>query len=167
VGPHPRKTVLTDTSELVLVLLRLYKEPIPGSLFMQKLAFISMKEVPELEHLLLDARYRGKQYGPFSGVLRDAVNGLTDRKLVVSRPVPSDRFTKDLIGLTTEGARIADQILRRLPPPIVRSLESKCRGAKQLGYAGLLRYVYVNYPDFTQDSEIRQKVFDSFGRYSY
>jgi uncharacterized protein YwgA len=166
-GPRPVKTTPSSIEELALAILKTYKEPMPGSLFLQKLAFICIKEIADLHHLLHQADYKPKQYGPFSGSLRDAVESLVRKGLAFSTSVPSDQYRKDLIGLTPKGAIEADLVLSKTSDQVLGELTKKCRGAKQLGYSGLLRYVYAHYPDATSESKIRQKVFESFGRYSY
>jgi hypothetical protein len=143
-----------------------YREPIPGFLFLQKLAFISVFEIHELRPLRDEAKYRAEKYGPFSYELRRVLDTLVGTESVIIADVPSDRYERNLIGLSTKGLSRARELARLVDPETLKGLESRCRGARQLGYAGILRYVYSHYPSYANNSEIRDEVYESFGRFS-
>ena len=165
--PHPPKPADPRLRELVLTILWGYREHVPGSLFLQKLAFLCIFEIPELRDLKGLAGYRARQFGPFSVAVRIALQELETQGLVVVATVRSDRFNKDLIGLTPKGLETAREIAGGMNVGLLAEIERKCRGAKQLGYAGILRYVYSHYENYAEESEIRDEVFESFGRYSH
>jgi N-acetylglucosamine kinase-like BadF-type ATPase len=87
---------------------------------------------------------------------------LKEKKAVISKTYVSSTHNKEIFTLTPEGRRKAKEILEQIDKNVKKTLLYLCKGAKQLGYSGILRYTYTKYPQFTSQSEITENVFSSY-----
>ncbi len=60
--------------------------------------------------------------------------------------------------LTDKGMERAKKAYEKLDEKTRKNLDNLRREATQLGYSGVLRYVYTRYPEYTTASKIRGRV---------
>lgn len=152
--------------ELVLVLGRYSGGVVPGALYLQKLAFLVAYEGKDkTSSLRKRLAYRPLNFGPYSSVVRSAADELVgDRRLVTKREF-TNKYNKEVFFLTESGSNSADSVVRSLDEWSVDYLTRISGAARQLGYLGLLRYVYRVYEKFASKSEIIDDVISSYDRY--
>src|SRR2546425_3955050 len=157
--PEKRMTAEPPVTVDDLVLGLLYAEPdrpVKGGLMMMKLLFLIGKEIePELDQLL---SFFPKDFGPYSQKVASSLNRLEQTSLVSSRKSAAEsgdleRTDFKLTSLGRERARVA---FDRLRPETRAKVQQLRRGAEELGYSGILRYVYSKYPEYADSSKIRE-----------
>jgi hypothetical protein len=154
------KTMNVD--QILLVLLDFFGGTIPGRLYLEKLSFLSVYEIPELEFLKESFDFKPNKFGMYSKNVLKAMEKLEEENLVLSKTYSSDAHNKEIFTLTLEGRGKAKEILEQIDRNVKVTLSNLCKGAKQLGYSGILRYTYSKYPQFTSKSEIAENVFSSY-----
>lgn len=127
------------------------KKAINGKLCFQKEMFLVMEEIcPDLD---IDLRFEPYHYGPFSKNLASLLEYLEFNSLIEIKRYPDTC----VYSITEKGVEKLSNL--DISPDITRKVENLKLGADSLGYKGLLRYVYFNYPEYTKNSRIKNKVF--------
>lgn len=132
---------------------RAAKNPaINGMLMFTKQFFVFVTEVKSdlQEHF----NFIPFDYGPYSFVLTQIINDLVNEDYIV---VEKSDDRQDFI-LTNKGVEKAEMLSKNLDEKTKQTLENLRREATQLGYRGVLRYVYSRYPEYTTASKIRERV---------
>ena len=93
-------------------------------------------------------------YGPYSFVLHDLIDKLVKDEYI---KVTTYEERRDF-ALTDKGVERARKVYEKLDEKTRVILEKLRREATQLGYSGVLRYVYSRYPEYTTASKIRERV---------
>lgn len=125
------------------------KSMIKGWLMFTKQFFVFVKEVEkDLNEYFHFIPY---DYGPYSFVLEETVKNL-QKKGLISKVENGDRA--DFI-LTKSGCDRADEIIALIPEKEKNVIGNLRKDATQLGYSGILRYVYSRYPEYTTASKIK------------
>ncbi|ASJ16726.1 hypothetical protein A3L04_06390 [Thermococcus chitonophagus] len=145
--------------DMVLILLYAQKDkPIHSRIMLFKEIFLLYKEILSKYtnvFILQDPKFFGYKYGPYSFELAEIIkqlywNGLID--------IYGRRNTrKETFKLTPKGEEEAHKIFSSLPKELQEDIKKMRIGWDQLGIDGILRYVYRNYPDYTKQSEIKDK----------
>ena len=146
-APH-----LRGAREVILALLGVVPDrPIINKLGLMKEAFLLEKESAPIVGVSLDTLgFIPYKQGPFSREVSEALDELaTSGLLAVEHLGRQQRIT-----LTREGKELASTVLRGLGDEPVKKLALKRRAWDQLGYNGILRKVYEEYPAYTSESEI-------------
>lgn len=151
-----------DVSQLLVMLLHCFGGTIPGKLYVEKLSFLSVNEIPELEVLKDRLEFKAHKLGMFSEKVIKAMDELKKSGLVISKTYSTDAHNKEIFTLTPEGKKKGREFFDQMDDNIKIELSHLCKGAKQLGYSGILRYTYDKYPEFTSKSEIVEEVFNSY-----
>jgi uncharacterized protein YwgA len=156
---------ITDLApeELILSILHFSNGVIPGALYLQKLVFLAVhedkKRRAELEKAI---EFRPLNFGPYSDSVRSAIDRLESDGLVISRRQVVSKYNREVFALTSTGRQRGDEIANALNKEAREFLRNLCLAAKQLGYSGILRYVYTKYPELTSRSKIKEEVFKSY-----
>lgn len=140
-----------NAEDFILLLLNLdNKKEIKGDLFLQKEMFLIVKEVfPNLDKEL---NFKPYYYGPYSGKLTELLNHLANNSLIKIDDIEgSNCYT-----ITDKGIDKLNKI--EFPGDIKNKVFKLKKGSNVLGYKGLLRYVYFNYPKYTTKSKIKDEV---------
>ena len=125
---------------------------INGMLMFTKQFFVFVKEVKsDLQEYFNFIPY---DYGPYSFVLKKIIDDLVNEGYIV---VEKSDDRQDFI-LTYNGVEKAEMLSKNLDEKTKQTLENLRREATQLGYRGVLRYVYSRYPEYTTASKIRERV---------
>lgn len=140
----------------------LYAGPgsIDGATRFQKLVFLAQKEASLEDDLFL---YESDRYGPFSVELAKTLNSLENRglvKKVVEKNRSGDELHRYII--TDRGRLVMNKILTEDKYPDISSIMEPVKQIKKeydrLSLDELLRYVYRNYPEYTDKSELDEFV---------
>jgi len=151
------------SSDLTLeewVLAFLYADPtretsipkVRGKLLLFKQFFVFVKEIErDLDRV---ANFIPYDYGPYSFELQNALDNLVIRQ-DISLTRSGDRID---FSLTENGMKTASKIFSTIPDLKKEKMEKLRQDANNLGYNGVLRYVYARYPEFTTLSKIKHRV---------
>ena len=143
----------------VYILLTLYadnKAPVHDQLRLEKLLFLVQKEVIEGKGLnvgIEDYNFRAYKYGPFTEEVYDDVWSLKELGLVKIE----ERGDTKVFSLTENGVRLVENILQQneYARKVLDAIEEIKRRWNKKSLKELLRYVYRNYPEYTEKSLIR------------
>jgi hypothetical protein len=127
--------------------------PIEGMTRFEKLVFLTKEEVLKKgKEEVPEFTFEPDRFGPLAVELYDELDFLKSCGFV--SPTPQNGF-----AITESGKRYFEsKVKARISPKIVEKIEQlKERWAKQ-DLSDLLRYVYQKYPDYTVNSEIRDKI---------
>ena len=157
-GSGPLDAPTLDARSLVLSLFGAQPErPIVNRIVAMKEAFLFEKEVAsEAGVNVPDLGFIPYDYGPYSRAVDDVLRNLEEERLLVVER--ESQGQKEIMQLTERGKSEAERILRRLQRGQVETLRRKRKGWDQLGYFGLLRKVYEEYPAYQAKSKIADEV---------
>lgn len=156
---------ITDLSpeELILAIMHFSGGSIPGALYLQKLVFLAVNEDEKRKEALeKKVKFRPLNFGPYSDPVTDAVHALESQGMVVSKRQLANKYNREIFMLTDAGRRLSEERVRALNRETQSYLRNVCLAARQLGYSGILRYVYSKYPKSTSKSKIKGEVFKSY-----
>ncbi|MCK4797418.1 MAG: hypothetical protein KAT05_08555 [Spirochaetes bacterium] len=127
---------------------------INGFLMFTKQFFVFVKEINKF----LDEYFNfiPYDYGPYSFVLKNDIDNISKKGFIEIKKY-EDR--QDFI-LTESGIKKSRILFDRVDEKTKESLQNLRREATELGYRGVLRYVYSRYPEYTTASKIRERVLD-------
>lgn len=153
------------SEELCLILLYASEEPIKGSISFMKEAFLLFKEkLKEYNVPALSPHFFSYSYGPYSFDIVEAWYNLEANGLLNTKGRRSS--SKEIFYLTKKGKAEAKRIYESLPDELKKELPLWRRGLDELGNDGILKDVYLKYPDYTDKSKIKDNVLprDMHGR---
>ncbi|RZH67197.1 helix-turn-helix transcriptional regulator [Natrinema altunense] len=147
---------MTDSKLLPLALLYVDgQREVDGATRFQKLVFLAQKET-DLEESF---KFRSDKYGPFSPELHATLSELQNRDLV-EKDVRKNRSgnEKYTYRLTPTGRRVVQKLINRDDlsefEEILQKGQSIKREYNNQPLDRVLRYVYSQYPGFTDKSEL-------------
>ena len=129
---------------------------INGTLMFIKQFFVFIKEIKkDLDPIFSFIPY---DYGPYSFVLKKAIDELVKEGYII------EKQSQDRVDyfLTEKGIQRAKDLQTHIDEKILKKLENLRKDATQLGYSGVLRYVYTKYPEYTTASKIKQSVLNEY-----
>lgn len=125
---------------------------ISGILMFTKQFFVFIKEIKkDLEDTFKFIAY---DYGPYSFVLQNLIDKLSKEGYI---KVSTYEDRRDFF-LTDKGVERAKMAYEKIDEKTRVTLEKLRYEATQLGYSGVLRYVYSRYPEYITASRIRERV---------
>jgi hypothetical protein len=178
-GPPQQPRPIETDDVIVLLLGAPGGTEAPGSLEgvtrLEKLIFLLERETPVRSWLTEVADFRSDRFGPFSAEIYKAIDSLWAYGLledsarfaedsedrwetvnVVGKDV--DEYTTRTFKLTERGVRYYDALIAELPKDAEAVLRSFKEQFARLPLRQLVRYVYERYPEYTDKSEIRDKI---------
>ncbi len=127
-----------------------------GTLMLVKQFFVFVKEInKELDSVFNFIPY---YYGPYSFVLINKIDYLTTNKLIEKKNIGGKVEYK----LTTNGIEKSKQLWKYMDSSIAKKIINLRKDGTQLGYSGILRYIYSRYPEYTTASKIKEKINNEF-----
>lgn len=124
------------------------QKPVSGKLFIQKEMFLIVEEIyKEIDDELCFEPYN---YGPYSSKLVEILKDLNKDNLIKTNK------SFDEFSITESGENYLKNI--NFSEDIIKKVNNLKIGSNKLGYKGLLRYVYFNYPEYTTKSKIKDEV---------
>lgn len=152
-----------NSMDLSLLLLYSSKKPVMGAIsFMKELFLLFKEKLKEYDIPALSPEFIPYHYGPYSFDIVDAWYELEDAGLIVIKGRRSSN--KETFCLTEKGKAVAKQIFDSMPEDLKRDLPEWRRGLDELGTDGILKDVYIKYPQYTDKSKIKLKVLPSWMR---
>lgn len=148
---------LTVEDALLIMLYANKNKPINGKLMYVKQVFLLVKEIlPQLDN---DFKFYPANFGPYSKVFAQEVNRMINEGIIsverLSRENDEESFR---FFLNEEFVERARQSFNKLPDNLKFKIMRKRKGWDQLGYTGIVRFVYTKYPEYTIYSKIREEV---------
>lgn len=138
----------------ILLLLSANKDdPIRGKLFLQKEMFLIANEVDKEGNLKKLLNFKSHNFGPYSYPLESELNHLQRLNLIKTQ----DDGKTAIYEITNNGKDYLQQI-GELDENLSKRISKLKKGSEKLGYKGLLRYVYFNYPEYIDKSKIKEEV---------
>ena len=152
----PKPHIAVD--ELILLLLRLLDKPVNGKVVMQKEIFLLYNEIKD-KLIVVDPHFVKHRYGMFSYKIATLPDLLEHAGLINVSNKRSMKRTK--YALTEKGKKVADEVLKRISKLLgekeIERLKELRKGWDQLGHDGILRYVYQRFPEYREQSELKDK----------
>lgn len=174
-----------ETDDVIVLLLGAPGGPyergfLPGITRLEKLVFLLERETPVARWLTETADFRSHRFGPFSAKVYRAVNVLRQAGMLEDSAARTDDteerwedinvvglqdvdpYTERTFRLTDRGlkyyAALVQELGEREPEHALKAFKDRYA---QLPLTQLVRYVYKVYPEFTDKSEIRDRVLGS------
>lgn len=141
-----------NAEDFILLLLNANgKKEIKGKLCLQKEIFLIVQEIyPDLDNELDFEPYH---YGPYSFNLANLLDYLNSNSLInIEHHHDSCTYS-----ITEKGVEELSKL--DVSDEILKKISNIKLGSNKLGYKGLLRYVYFNYPKYAEKSKIKNNVF--------
>ena len=181
-GHYPRRVARTpvETDDLIVLVLGAPGGPdrrgyLEGVTRLEKLVFLLERETPVREWLTDRADFRSYRFGPFSAKIYQAADTLAAAGLLKDSAKRAetqedtweawnalgqdlDPYTTRTFELTDLGQRYYQALLTDLPADAERTMSSFKDRFARLPLRQLVRYVYERYPEFTDQSEIRDEI---------
>lgn len=139
--------------KLVIFLVHLINQPIPGKLWLQKELFLIAKNIPKLQE---EIDYSPHLKGPFSESIDEALEDLQKTDVLVIR----GKYDGD-IDLSNTGKELAVKIKSEIPSDVAKMMEDIKYFLNDLSEKELLAYIYFSFPEMTEESVLFEKIKDS------
>lgn len=145
-------------TDVILALLGAYPDrPIINRIVLMKESFLSEKEAfPEIQVNNAPLSFIPYDYGPYSRAIDDGLDELEANGFV--SVVHASQGKKQVFSLTDSGRQAALKVLSSLTSNQLERLRRRRKGWDQLGYYGLLRKVYEEYPSYRSKSKIADEI---------
>jgi hypothetical protein len=143
---------------------------------LEKLLFLLETETPARSWLLEDAGFSSHNFGPFSAkvykeletlvaaglvedsaALSDSAEDTWEALHIIGEETPDPYATRNL-QLSEKGRRYYQALLKELPSEAEEAIGQLKRRFGSIPLRRLIRYVYEQYPEFTDKSVIREDV---------
>lgn len=148
---------LSPTDVILALLGAIPDRPIINRIVLMKESFLSEKEAfPDLRVNSTPLRFIPYDYGPYSPAIDRGLDDLEAKGLV--SVINASQGKKQVFSLTDTGRQAAVKVLSSLTPDQIERLRRKRKGWDQLGYYGLLRKVYEEYPSYRSKSKIAAEI---------
>ncbi|MBM2819369.1 MAG: hypothetical protein HW410_1051 [Nitrosarchaeum sp.] len=145
----PRKFGSVET---ILLLLGITSDkPIKGKTMMMKQTFLSEKEF-KLD--MQDLQFVGHKFGPHSFLIENVLKNMEFVGLVKKYGVKTNQ-TK--YYLTEDGKNEAKKLINTLSDDEQKTIKKKRVSWDELGLDGMVKFVYNNYPKYTDASVIKRR----------
>lgn len=141
-------------SDLILLLLNADNEyPINGITRFEKLVFLTQKEIPNKSNIeTIEFDFQSDRFGPLSMEIYDELDFLKSVGMI--EEIEERKYKIKDKGVRFLGKKTFGRVSENMQNHILDI--KKTHGRKEL--KDILKYVYINYPDFTTKSEILGKV---------
>ncbi len=143
-----------SVSDAILLLLYAHPEkPIYGRTSMMKQMFLLTREV--LPELIQDPKFVKHRYGMYSFFVANCLSNMEFNGTLTRRGRKNARV--ESFQITEKGKKLIARKFLELPDTVKSNLRKKRKGWDQLGYDGILRYVYTKYPEFRDKSVLKNR----------
>lgn len=139
------------------ILLLFSKQPkIIGKTRLQKLIFLMNQEIFDRAEF----EFEPYKFGPYSSKLLAAMDELMELGLIkeaINEYCEPDRFISEY-EISSDGLERADQLIQKINPTKLVQIEEMVHEHGYNEINSILHHVYVKYPNFTENSLIRDNV---------
>ncbi len=144
---------------------------------LEKLIFLLERETPVRDWMTEKADFRSWRFGPFSAKVYEAADTLAAAEMIRDSASKArnaedrweslstlmdegdvDPYTTRTFELTERGTSYYEALLGELPPGAEQILADFKEKFARLPLRQLVRYVYKRYPQYTDESEIRDQI---------
>jgi len=142
----------------ILALLYSYKDyPVVGITNFEKMLFLVIMEfVQKYKISTENPGFKGYYFGPYSERVEDVIIALEDANLIIS--VGRKGTKGEYFELTGKGKKVAKKSFDRLTVEQKKEFEINRLKWHRWGTAGLIKYVYKNYPEYRKESIVLERV---------
>jgi hypothetical protein len=156
-------TINTDQlllSDIILILLAAHDDkPIYGRTMFMKQIFLFTEEILKKEKIEVQRpNFIPYIFGPYSFTVMETIDGLKYSGNIIIQGKKNSR--KENFSLSDKARKKAKKLFAKLPKEIKKTIREKRIGWDQLGNDGILRYVYLNYPDYKEKSMLKERYSD-------
>lgn len=146
---------LLIVSDPILILLYSHAEkPIFGRVQMIKQVFLLTREVLN-ENEVQDAHFVPYRYGMYSFLVGNALTNLEFSGYIERRGRKNSKLEQ--FHITEKGKQCISEVFNSLPKALQEKIREKRKGWDQLGYDGILRLVYQKYPEYKEESRLKER----------
>jgi uncharacterized protein YwgA len=144
-----------SVSDAVLMLLySQHDKPVNGRVSMMKQIFLLVNEVlKELD--VQDPKFVPNRYGMYSFNVTETLTNLEFARFIDREGKKNTRLER--FKITDKGIKYIAPAFDKLPKKLQVTISEKRKGWDQLGYDGILRYVYQKYPKFRDKSVLKNR----------
>ncbi|MCW3990778.1 MAG: hypothetical protein NWE88_11975 [Candidatus Bathyarchaeota archaeon] len=144
-----------SVSDVILVLLYSHSsKPIFGRISLMKQVFLLIEEVLNKGEVQ-DAKFVPYHFGMYSFTVGASLTNLEYSGFIEQRGKKNTKLERFFI--TTKGERHISSIFNEFSYELQNTIREKRQGWDQLGYDGILRLVYQNYPEYIDKSQIKER----------
>lgn len=144
----------TIVDPILLLLFSHSDKPIFGRVQMTKQVFLLTKEVLN-EDEVQDANFVPYRYGMYSFLVGNALTNLEYSGFIQRRGRKNSKLEQ--FNITEKGKQHISRLFHSLPEALQEKIKEKRKGWDQLGYDGILRLVYQKYPEYKEESRIKER----------
>lgn len=144
----------TITDSILLLLYSHAERPIFGRVQMIKQLFLLTREVLN-EDEVQDANFVPYRYGMYSFTAGNTLTNLEFSGYIERRGRRNSKLEQ--FRITEKGKQYIARIFDSLPQAIQEKIREKRKGWDQLGYDGILRLVYQKYPEYKEESRLKER----------
>jgi len=144
----------TVSDSILLTLYAQSNKPIYGRVVMMKEVFLLIKEILK-EDEAQDAKFIPYRLGMYSFTVGNALTNLEYSGYIERKGKKNTKLEQ--FELTDKGKKHISKIWNTLPVETQKIAEEKRKGWDQLGYDGILRFVYRKYPEYKEKSCIKER----------
>lgn len=152
----PEKII--TVKDMILILLYSYKDiPIYGRIMFFKQIFLLYEEILNNESNLeiQKPEFKPYNYGPYSFDVADILEQLEWNEIIDRNGIKNRRT--ESFKLTEKGIAEIKEKFENLTPELKEKIKTLRKGCDELGTDGILRYVYLNYPEYKEQSKIKNR----------
>ena len=146
---------MTDRKILPLALMRANnEEPVEGRTRLQKMIFLTQKQLEDPDCLNERYDYFPYDYGPFSKELYEDIDDLVEDGVIEEREeTEEDGKKKYYYELTSEGEKILKDKLQEAGSDSIQDMIDEIKSKyNKMDLSELLDKIYAKYPDFAEES---------------
>ena len=155
-----KKSRVLLLNEIILIVLAIHQnKPVYGRTMIMKQLFLLFKEIFEkFEVTCQNPKFVPYDFGPYSFELMQMIDNLAFSKQIQISGRKNSR--SESFSITDQGIERVKDLLENLDPILLKEIRSQRIGWDQLGTDGILRYVYDYYPEWKENSKIKNKYKD-------
>lgn len=146
-------STLTVSDAILMLLYAQPDKPIYGRTSMMKQVFLLTREV--LPELVQDPKFVKHRYGMYSFYVANCLSNLEFTEKLSRHGRKNTRV--ESFQITEKGKESIARKFLELPESVQSNIRTKRMGWDQLGYDGILRYVYAKYPEYRDMSVLKKR----------
>lgn len=142
-------------SDIILLLLYSHSEkPIFGRVSLMKQVFLLIEEILN-KNEVQDAKFIPYRFGMYSFTVGNVITNLEYSGYVEQRGRKNSKLEQ--FRITNKGVEYISETFNSIPEDLQETIKEKRKGWDQLGYDGILRLVYQKYPEYVEESRIKER----------
>jgi hypothetical protein len=153
---YSKKHQFMFLQDWVLALMYAQEMPVIGITSFMKQLFLTLMDFAQENNIPTEnPGFKGYKYGPYSERIEDVIISLIDSELI--RTQGRKGSNGEYFILTEDGIKAAEFSFNKLTNEQKEQLKEARLDWHQLGTDGLIKYVYIKYPEYTNESLILER----------